>query len=228
MNTTTDVARTPWAGIAVSALSVVIMVGIGWAMWDSLPDPIVTREATADRAGVALPKLVAVAALPMALLLIAAVMVVATKLGNRLRPLVDPRLVASPDSQTRSMNTLFTLLPLFLIVLQAGFLLSASGSDFPLNRVVAVAFGILLMGLGNLLPKILPASASRRDTMGHWLLAWQRSQRGGGIAMMLVGAACVVAAFWAPPMWVAVTAAALIAVIYVAMLLGTVLRIRRE
>ena len=80
-----------------------------------------------------MPKLVAAAALPGALLAIAAVMAVATKIGNHLRQHVDPRLVASPASLTRSMNTLFTLLPLFLVVLHAGFLLVTAGRDFRSN-----------------------------------------------------------------------------------------------
>lgn len=200
------------------------MVGVGWALRDSLPDHIVTREATPDRAGVSLSKPVAVAALPATLLLIAAIMVAATKLGNRLRPHVDPRLVASPDSQTRSMNTLFTLLPLFLIVLHSAFLLKVAGRDFQMEQTITVAFGVLLMGFGNVLPKITTLSASRKDAWGRWTLVWQRAQRGSGIAMVVLGAACIVAAFWIPPMLAAVTSAFLVAAIFAVMAVHAVSR----
>lgn len=225
MNESVTTTRLPWAGIVVSTLSLIVMAGISWTLWDSLPDPVITRQATPERAGAAVPKLVAAAALPGALLAIAAVMAVATKIGNHLRQHVDPRLVASPASLTRSMNTLFTLLPLFLVVLHAGFLLVTAGHDFPIEHAVAVGFGVLLMGLGNLLPKITMTRASRNNTWGRLLLAWQSSQRVGGAAMMLLGAACIVAAFIIPPRVAAVTAAMLIAMIYVMMVVRTASRL---
>ncbi|WP_062429422.1 hypothetical protein [Herbidospora daliensis] len=216
----------PWTGIAVSALSVVVMAGVGVALWDSLPDLVVTRDPTPQRAGSAVPKFVAVAATPGVLLVIAAVMVASTKLGNRLKPHVDPRLVASPDAQVRTMNVLFTLLPLFLIVVHTGFLLTAAGHGFPLERAAAVGFGVLLMGLGNVLPKIAPSAVGGDDALGRWTLAWQRSQRWGGAAMVVLGAVCAVAAFWVPPMLAAVGAAALIAVVFGVMLLRAAARLR--
>src|SRR5690606_42124947 len=104
MNESATTTRPPWTGIAVSALSLIVMAGISWTLWDSLPDPVITRQATPERTEIAVPKLIATAAMPGALLVIAAIMVVATKIGNRLRPHVDPRLVARPASLPRSMT----------------------------------------------------------------------------------------------------------------------------
>ncbi|MFG2075165.1 hypothetical protein [Nonomuraea maritima] len=218
VNRTDRRPRPPWAGIVVSAASLIVMAGVAWVLWDSLPAVVVTRESSGQRAGVSVPRAAAVAALPATLLLIAAIMVLATELGDRLRPYVDPRLVAGPDAQTRSMNALFTLLPLFLLVLHTGFLLTVSGREFPMDRVMGAAFGVLLMGFGALLQKLSPAGVAGADTLGRWTSAWQRSQRWAGTAMVALGAACAVATFLLPPVLAAVGSAALLAVIFVATL----------
>ncbi|WP_285583019.1 hypothetical protein [Herbidospora sp. NBRC 101105] len=61
-----------------------------------------TRDPTPRRAGSAVPKFVAVAATPGVPLVIAAVMVASTKLGNRLKPHVYPRLRSAGARWRRS------------------------------------------------------------------------------------------------------------------------------
>ncbi|MFI6393152.1 hypothetical protein [Nonomuraea sp. NPDC050540] len=214
-------ARPPWIGIIVSALSLLAMAVVAWRVWDSLPALVNTREATPIRAGVQVPRIVVVTALPGVLVLIAAIMTVSTTLGGRLRHHVDPRLVASPRSQTRSMNVLFVILPLFLLVLHTGLLFKTTDRHFPLEQAVGVAFGVLLASLGNVLPKISPARVS-----GRFALAWQHSQRAGGAAMVILGIACAIGVFFLPPTIVVVAAALLIAPIYVLMVLLAMARSR--
>jgi uncharacterized membrane protein len=218
-------ARPPWAGIVASAACFLAMITIAYAMWDSLPEYLATREATATRPGVNVPRIVVVGALPAVLLLIGAVMTVSTIVGGRLRDYVDPTLVASPKSQTRSMNVLFVVLPLLLVTLQAGLLSKATHYDFPLQQAVGVAFGILLIGLGNVLPKISSTSISTGSTR-RLALAWQRSQRTGGVALMLLGVLCVVGSFFVPPVLLVVGSALLVAVVYALMAVLTVMRAR--
>ncbi|MEU4836192.1 hypothetical protein [Streptosporangium sp. NPDC023615] len=218
-------ARPPWAGITVSALSLLAMVAIAWAVWDSLPEFVTTREATATRSGIEVPRLVLAAALPATLVVIGVVMTGSTLLGSRLRHRLDPMLVATPSAQTRSMNVLFVVLPLLLLVLQAGLLLRTAGREFPMEQAVAVAFGVLLIGLGNILPKIAPSRIPGGGG-GRLVLAWQRSQRAGGTAMVVLGIACAVTAFFFPPILVAVVSAFLIAAVYLLMVVLTVTRLR--
>ena len=39
MNESVTTTRLPWAGIVVSTLSLIVMAGISWTLWDSLPIP---------------------------------------------------------------------------------------------------------------------------------------------------------------------------------------------
>ncbi|MFC5816109.1 hypothetical protein [Nonomuraea harbinensis] len=220
-------ARMPWPGIVASAAGFLAMVAIAYVMWDHLPEYVATREATATRPGVDVPRIVIAGALPAVLLLIGAVMTVSTIIGGRLRHFVDPTLVASPSSQTRTMNVLFSVLPLLLVTLQAGLLSRAARYDFPLEQAVGVAFGILLIGLGNVLPKISPARVASGVT-GRWALAWQRSQRTGGVALMVLGTACVAGSFFFPPVLLVVGSALLVAAVYALMAVLAVMRMRRS
>ncbi|MFB9474810.1 hypothetical protein ACFFR3_35405 [Nonomuraea salmonea] len=219
-------ARLPWAGIVASAVGFIVMVAIAWTLWDSLPETIVTREATETRSGVAVPRVVMAFALPGVLIVVGAIMTVSTVIGGRMRHYVDPRLVASPRSQTRSMNVLFVVLPLLLVTLQAGLLSRAAGHEFPLERAVGVAVGIMLIGMGNVLPKISP-SRMPDGPNGALALAWQRSQRAGGLALMILGAICAVGSFFFPPFLLVMSAALLVVAAYVLMILLTVFRTRR-
>ncbi|MEV7801703.1 hypothetical protein AB0O28_02000 [Microbispora sp. NPDC088329] len=223
----TDVpaARPPWAGIVVYVLCLLAMVAVSWMLWDSLPDVVVTREATAERAGVQVPRFVIVAAVPVTLLIVGAVMTSTLMAGGRLRRRVDPALVVRPQSQTKAMNVVFVVLPLFLLALHSGLLLRAAGHEVPLDRAMAVGIGLLLIALGNVLPKIGPSRVPEGSSE-RVVLAWQRAQRPGGLAMMLLGVACVVAAFFLPPLVVAVSAVMLVAAVYVLMGVLTGQRLR--
>ncbi|MEV4174304.1 hypothetical protein [Nonomuraea sp. NPDC049709] len=195
---TAERLRAPWPGIMVSLLSLAAMIAISWAVWDSLPELVTTREATPRRAGVRVPRLILAAALPATLVVIGIVMAGATAVADRLRPHLPPLLVASPSRQTRSMNVLFVLLPPFLTVLHGGLLLRTAGHDVPLERGMAVAIGLLLAGLGLALPRI----SARLPVPG-----WGRAQRLGGLAMTAVGAGCAAGALFLPPLLVSVAAA---------------------
>ncbi|MEU0565466.1 hypothetical protein ABZ297_08760 [Nonomuraea sp. NPDC005983] len=217
-----SVVRPPWAGIVVSVLCTIVMIAIAWAVWDSLPEIVTTRKATATRPGLGMPRFVVAAALPVTLIIIGAVVAGERVISGRLRHQI---LVASPRSRARSMNVLFVMLPLLFVVLQAGILLRTAGYDVPLEKAVAVALGVLLIAVGNLLPKISP-SRIPAGAAGHLMLAWQRSQRAGGLLMMLLGVACAVGAFFFSPMIVAVASAFAVAAVYLLMALLTAARLR--
>ncbi|MER6943744.1 hypothetical protein ABT294_06940 [Nonomuraea sp. NPDC000554] len=217
--------RPPWAGIVVSVLCTIAMIAIAWAVWDSLPEIVTTRKATATRPGLDMPRLVVAGALPVTLVIIGAAVAGESVLLRRLRHRINPLLVASPRSRARSVNLLFVMLPLLFVVLQTGILLRTAGYDVPLEKAVAVGLGVLLIAVGNLLPKISP-SRIPAGAAGHLVLAWQRSQRAGGLVMMLLGGACAVGAFFFPPLIVAVASAFAVTATYLLMALLTAMRMR--
>lgn len=218
-------APVPWAGIVVAVLSLAAMAVAGWLLWDRLPELVTTREATAERDGTRVPRSVIVAALPAMLVFIGAVMAVSSVLGGRAQRRFDLGTTTAPASRTKAMNALFVLLSPFLAILHVGILLRMADEPFPMERVIAVALGVLLVGLGNVLPKIGPARTSGHPERARIVLAWQRTQRPGGIAMMLVGALGIAAAFLLPPVAVAMTMAFLVIAVYGLMVLITLRRL---
>ncbi|GAA2898829.1 hypothetical protein [Nonomuraea rubra] len=188
----------PWAGAVVSVLSLIAMVVISRAVYDSLPELVTTRQARPGTAEVRVTRTVLATAAPVALVVLVALMAGSGLVAERLRGLVPPALIGSPAAQARSTNVLLALLPPFLLVLHGGMLLRTAGHDFPLEVTVAVAFGLLIAGLGHALPRIHPL---------RFVPGAERAQRFGGHLMMAVGGCCAVAAFFLPPMFVSIAAA---------------------
>lgn len=118
---------------------------------------------------------------------------------------------------------------LLFTVLQAVLLCSAgraaSGearSALPLTRIVVICLGVMLIVLGNVMPK-----AKRNSAVGFrcgWTMfndvTWQKSNRFSGAAMILAGLGCAVAAALAPEAWaipilfIALTAAVAASLVY--------------
>ncbi|NUW36717.1 hypothetical protein HTZ77_35715 [Nonomuraea sp. SMC257] len=228
-------AGVPWAGVVVTVMSVIAMAAIGWAAWDSLPEVVTTRPATPARHGVTVPRLVFVTALPMALAFVGVVVAGGTALADRVFPrtplsprgpvparvMVWPRgalwLMTPPSVRAGTLNVLFVALPLFLVVLQAGVLLRAAGHDLPLDTVVAVAFGLLLVALGGRLARIGPWYGSAGE---------RRSRRVAAALMTAVGVACAAGAPLFPPLVVAAASAVLFPAIHAAFVLRGVTKAR--
>lgn len=193
-----SVARMPWAGVVVTVLSLLAMAVIAWALWDSLPELVTTQEARGRRGRVQVPRIVLAGLLPAAVVALAVIMAAASVVAGRLRAWLPPALVSSPRAQAASTNAVFVLLPPFITVLHAGLLLETAGHHVPLPQLMTAAFGLLIAGLGGVLPRLRPA---------HPDPAGDRVRRAGAVAMMLLGAGCVAGAFLLPALPVAVAAA---------------------
>jgi hypothetical protein len=190
--------RAPWAGVVVTVLSLLAMAAIAWALWDSLPELVTTQEARGRRGRIQVPRIVLAGVLPAAVVALAVIMAAASVVAGRLRAWLPPALVSSPRAQAASTNAVFVLLPPFITVLHAGLLLETAGHHVPLPQLVTAAFGLLIAGLGGVLPRLRPA---------HPDPAGDRVRRTGAVAMMLLGAGCVAGAFLLPALPVAVGAA---------------------
>lgn len=191
---------TAWPGLVVSLACLAAMLVVAWAVWPALPEVITTREPAAARAGVRVPRAVLAAVVPATLLGVAGVLVAIAR---------------------AAATVALVLLAPFLLVLHAALLLHTAGYAIPLEHVMAVALGLLLTGLGVALPRLKPPSFT-------WSLTgeWQRAQGPGGIALMVLGAACAGISFLLPPMPVAVVSAALVGAAYLGTVLLSLVRVR--
>ncbi|SDM47704.1 hypothetical protein [Nonomuraea jiangxiensis] len=212
--------RPPWAGVVVGFLGLTAMIAIARGLWDALPETVTTRVAAEGRPGVEVSRLVFAGALPAVLVAVGVLVAVAVMVEDRLRGRLPGWFVAPRRVRRRAMNVVFVILPLLLVVLQAGLLARTAGHAFPLERAIGVALGGMLVVVGAALPGIVP-DGSGGGPAGRFSLAWRRSQRPAGAALMLLGAACAVGVFVLPPMWTVVGAAFLIPVPFVLMALLT-------
>ncbi|WP_049572808.1 hypothetical protein [Nonomuraea sp. SBT364] len=208
----------PRTGAVIATLCLAGMLAVSWALWDSLPDPIITREATPGRAGVQVPRLLPAGAMPAVVVFMAAATAVSARVGRRAPAIVNTLFNLTPSRA--GLNLVFGTVPPFLLVLHAGLLAVTAGYAVPVEQLMATALGLLLIALGRALPRVTP------DLPGALAQEWKGAQRPGGLAMTLVGAACAVAAWILPPLPVAVAAAFMVAVVYLLMALITVARLR--
>ncbi|NJP97260.1 hypothetical protein HCN51_48895 [Nonomuraea sp. FMUSA5-5] len=203
----------PWAGVVVTALSLAATVAISFAVYDSLPELVTTREPRPGRMGSQVPRIVLVAAVPLTLVLLGTLMVGRALVADRLRRLVPAALVP----RRRSADLFLVVLPPFFAVVHGGVLLRTAGHAFPLEVTVAVAFGLLIAGLSRARPLLDPL---------RFVPGVEQARRLGGHGLVAVGGCCAVGAFFLPPMFVAVAAAFAAGAISLLMVLVPLSRLR--
>jgi hypothetical protein len=215
----------PWRGLTVSVLALAAMAAVAWEVWPRLAEMVTTGEEAGNRGQAEVSRLVLVLIFPAVTALVAVVTAGVAVIGNSIQAkLGRPIFYHTPRTQTRALNSGLTLAALFFLVAHLALLLTTAGYNVPLEQMIAIAFGVLLMGLGNLLPKLGPARTPESPQLAELALAWHRVQRPGGVAMIGLGMCTIVAALFLAPLAVIAASAFLITGIYLLMLAATLRR----
>lgn len=115
-------------------------------------------------------------------------------------PKIDPRR-ANYEKMAGTYEHVITLTLLTMLLIHAAVLASGLGYGVPIGRIVPVAVGLLLMGLGNVLPRARPNWWFGVRT--PWTLSsdrvWTRTHRVAGYSMFIAGLGLVAAAFVPAP-----------------------------
>ncbi|APC37755.1 hypothetical protein A9R04_25125 [Nocardiopsis dassonvillei] len=181
--------RIPLAGILVTAASVVLMVLVSWTAWPDLPGTVLSGRTNLDGTPDTVPRAVLALALPLTTGLLAVVLSAAVVFGTRLQNGLQDALglPAAPKARNaaRGMSALLGLLSLFLLVTHGVLVLGQAGWDLPISRVLGVATGLFLVGVGVVLPAPEPGADHDRP-LARWWSAAHRLMRTG---FVLVGSA---------------------------------------
>lgn len=110
--------------------------------------------------------------------------------------LVLPRVVAQPEQNQKLTGAVLRIVLLGLTPLHLGLVANYLGAELAVPRLAGLVVGIILMGVGNLLPKAQPSRWVGVRT--PWTFkskeSWYKSQRAGGWVMTLSGLAFFVTA----------------------------------
>jgi uncharacterized membrane protein len=111
-------------------------------------------------------------------------------------PKVDPRR-ANYEKMAGTYEHVITLVLVTMLVIHGAVLASALGYAVPIGQVIPVVVGVLLMGLGNVLPRARPNWWFGVRT--PWTMSsdrvWTRTHRVAGYSMFVAGLGLVAAAF---------------------------------
>ncbi|KOX17084.1 hypothetical protein ADL05_11045 [Nocardiopsis sp. NRRL B-16309] len=204
----------PWAGVLLSVLAVLAMLGVSVALWAELP-----TRASGDAAfggdGSRPPRLLMAAAMPGVTAMIVGSMALGPLLGPALhRGMGLPR-HWSGRSDRALMNAFLVLIAVFLLAAHTVLLHEEAGRALflPLERLLVLFTSGLLVGLG------LAVALRRTPTGNGHVVArwWDRARRPVGAAVVVVGAVVASVGSLLPE---AVHAAPLVALLAPAMALG--------
>lgn len=186
--------RIPLSGILFSVVAVALMALVSWTAWPDLPGTVLSGRTNLDGTPDTVPRAVLALALPLTTGLLAVVLSAAAVFGSRLQSGLQEALGLpagpTPRSTTRGMNALLCLLSLFLLVAHGVLVLGQAGWDLPVSRVMGVATGLFLAGVGAALPAPGPG-ADHDAPLVRWWSAAHRLMRAGFVLVGLVQAAVV-------------------------------------
>ena len=114
--------------------------------------------------------------------------------------LVLPRVATQPEQNQKLTGAVLRIVVLGLAALHVGLVANHLGVELAVPRLAGLVVGVILMGVGNLLPKAQPSRWVGVRT--PWTLgskeSWYRSQRVGGWVLTLSGLAFFVTALVTP------------------------------
>jgi uncharacterized membrane protein len=155
--------------------------------WPRLPDTLPTHWDSSGRVDGTSSK-------PFALFLIPSI-AAAVAVALRLLPGIDPR-QANYEKFRSSYDLMVTLTVATLVAIHLATIASALGWPIPVTKVVAASVGVLLVAIGNFLPRARPNFFFGIRT--PWTLSsdsvWMRTHRVGGYALVAGGLLQIVVA----------------------------------
>lgn len=173
--------------IIITSLLTLLPIVFGLIIWGRLPEPMPTHFDAAGEADGFMPKAVAVFALPAAMLLVHIVCIVMT--------LIDPK---RRNIDGKPFLMVLWICPLITILVSGFMYAYALGMNVNITTGMFIALGIMLIILGNYLPK-----CGQNYSIGikaPWALNdednWRATHRFGGKVYVAAGVATVILAFF--------------------------------
>ncbi|WP_289020078.1 hypothetical protein [uncultured Ornithinimicrobium sp.] len=212
-STTESDRRLPTTGLIACLGIAALMAALSIWAYPSMVPEIVTREANGRHGENSPGRAFTAAALPITLVGVGVLMALAAKLNPRFLERFPRGAHPNYRNSVRVLNVVLTLVAILLLVMHVGLLALYLDRQFPLESAMVTAVGVVLIGLGVVLPLTRPegrftnstaeraraASAKTYRAAGYWLalcgfavivLAWISSQ-----AAMVVGVGGLVLAF---------------------------------
>lgn len=176
----------PKAGVAVSVLLSLLMLGVGAALWADLPAMVPSGKVDFDGEPTMTPRWLFTVAMPSVAILIAPALAFLPGLGERFQRVSGQGAPWSTSSLRRVLNLFLPLLSLVFAALHTVMLLREAGRETwpPTDHLVALVLAVFLVGLGLITP-LLRAGRGSDDLFARW---WDRARRpmGAGIVLVVV------------------------------------------
>lgn len=166
------------AKLIISSLATLIPMLIGCILWSRLPDKIATHFGVDNAPDGFNSKVFTVFGMPLILLALHLICLISTS--------ADPK---NKNIGKKPLGIVFWIIPSMALLVQSVIYANALGSAVNIGFIVSLFMGILLIVLGNLMPK-----AKQNYTFGTklpWTLDdsenWNKTNRLGGWCMVIAG-----------------------------------------
>ena len=175
----------PRAGVTISVLLSLLMLGVGAAVWADLPAMVPSGKVDFSGEPTMTPRPLFAMAMPAVTLLVVPTVAFLPALGERFQRVSGQGTPWSAPSLRRFLNLLLPLLSLALAALHTVLLLWEAGhATWPSNdHLMAAVLAFFLVGLGLIVP-LLRAARGSDDPAARW---WERARRPVSAGIVLVG-----------------------------------------
>lgn len=170
--------------LVITSLVCLVPVALGFILWDKLPEMIPQQYGWDDQANWSLPKPIGFILCPAILLLANLVIQLALKLGKK--------------QQNRKVVSLVTwIIPVVSLAVNCLLLLKAAGLGISVAQTVILIVSLMFVIIGNYLPKTEPNEfvGIRAPWINGNPDVWTKTNRLGGILMVVAGIVSLAACF---------------------------------
>jgi hypothetical protein len=195
----------PIRGLVVAALAVVVMVTASTVAWPTMAESIVTREAGGNHGASVIPRPVGAVGLPIALILVAAMLAVTPAIDQKMLGRLSINRQRNTRNSVRVISYALAGIAILLTILHLGLIAAFSGQTFPIEHAMTAAIGFVLILIGVSLPLARPRGTFESTAASNFRDNLARTYRGGAVALIGLGALCVILSFVAPPAAMVIT-----------------------
>ena len=195
---TPTTSRTPRTGFVVCLVIALALLVVSIIAYPHMAPELVTRPAGNGHGENSPSREFTAFVPPLILVVVAGLIALAPRFNPRFLERFPAGAVANTENSTKVLNCVLVLVGILIAALHLGLIALYMGFNAPLEAIMTTAAGIVVTGLGAVLPWTRPEGRFNNPTLERYRAGSARAYRPAGYLLMAAGVLTIVLAWLSP------------------------------